>query len=298
MLTIPFTALTRSTTQPLIVYTARSLTSAQASVNGEPVFLEQQRMYRFLDLLDGWAHLDSHIGFVPMSYLDPATIRVDELSYLELSKRYEKITAPIVFPTDSIIVPVQRTFTTDVIARSIIAKPNHTYSSNDIRTIVSLYYTYAFQVGVDWVVALAQAIHETDWFRSWWSAPPRRNMAGIGVTGESASTKPAHGSWVYNERTRRWYRGYVFDSLDSAVKNHIALLLIYASQTFSETQEALVAESYFRNSYRRHPYRGLCSRWVDLNGRWAVPGTTYAQRIATIATSLLEKTVKAEQQSP
>ena len=33
---------------------------------------------------------------------------------------------------------------------------------------------------------------------------------------------------------------------------------------------------------------GVADQWVDLNGRWAWPGTTYAQKIAGIAEEILE----------
>ena len=32
--------------------------------------------------------------------------------------------------------------------------------------------------------------------------------------------------------------------------------------------------------------------WIDLNGRWAVPGNTYGQRIMNIFQQILEEPVK------
>jgi hypothetical protein len=33
--------------------------------------------------------------------------------------------------------------------------------------------------------------------------------------------------------------------------------------------------------------RGIAYRWVGFNGVWAVPGRTYAQKLATIANSFI-----------
>jgi hypothetical protein len=34
---------------------------------------------------------------------------------------------------------------------------------------------------------------------------------------------------------------------------------------------------------KKHKLLGVAPTWVDLNGRWAYPGKTYAQAIANIA---------------
>jgi hypothetical protein len=39
---------------------------------------------------------------------------------------------------------------------------------------------------------------------------------------------------------------------------------------------------------RANKLTGAAPRWIDLNGRWAVPGTTYGQRIIAIANQLLK----------
>src|SRR4051794_14152901 len=55
--------------------------------------------------------------------------------------------------------------------------------NNDIVRIVNLYQRIGEKVGLDWFLAIAQMAHETGSLTSWWSQPPRRNPAGIGVTG-------------------------------------------------------------------------------------------------------------------
>ena len=56
-------------------------------------------------------------------------------------------------------------------------------NNNDITRIVDNYQRIGELVGLDWFLAIAQMAHETGSLTSWWSQPPRRNLAGIGVTG-------------------------------------------------------------------------------------------------------------------
>jgi hypothetical protein len=39
---------------------------------------------------------------------------------------------------------------------------------------------------------------------------------------------------------------------------------------------------YDANAFDHFLYKGQAPRWVDLDGRWAVPGTTYGQTILSI----------------
>ena len=159
------------------------------------------------------------------------------------------------------------------------------YTATDVATIVSAYQRIGAAARVDWFLALAQMAHETGHLSSWWSQRPRRNPAGIGVTGStqagSADDPPGPG-WSWDNW--RWREGWSFNSwANHAVPAHLGRLLAYA---LTDAQ----ADAYQRNliafalAYRGLPqsYRGSAPTIIGLNGRWAVPGTTYGQSIIAL----------------
>jgi hypothetical protein len=161
------------------------------------------------------------------------------------------------------------------------------YSYEDVVAIVEAYQRVGNSVGVDWFLAIAQMAHETGYLTSFWSARPQRNPAGLGVDGSSSATNPGAG-WVYNSQRGRWEKGLSFGSwADEAVSAHIGRMLAYALRDDQATpaQKALIDQAL---SYRALPshLRGVAPTIVGLNGRWAVPGTTYGQRILSVMMSL------------
>jgi len=167
--------------------------------------------------------------------------------------------------------------------------------SNDITRIVNDYQRIGELVGLDWFLAIAQMAHETGSLTSWWSQPPRRNLAGIGVTGAwraglpDGSSGPAPGpAWAWNDQLSRWLEGVSFPTWGSdAVPAHLGRLLAYAlpADMGDLTQQTLIAQAL---GYRSLPasYRGSAPTIVGLNGRWAVPGTEYGQRIMALAEAM------------
>jgi len=290
MLLIPFSAKTISSPVQLPVYTSRSFDAPYAMINGSPVYLASDTEYRFRDIQEGWAHLESEIGFIPMSYLDPRSIQIDPNAYKRIVSMVTSRSGAKVHVNDPICTTVQRCHDVEHIYRRIVDNRYHVYPVDTLRFIIDTYYAIGTQAGIDWVMMIAQSIHETDWFRSWWAQPTRHNFAGIGVTGEVLSHRPPDvRRWAYRADDQRWYRGYTFSSVYDGIANHAALLLVYAqpSALWTETQHALVRKSMFALTFQSHPFAGIASRWVDLNGRWAVPGTSYAQQIARVAMLLL-----------
>jgi hypothetical protein len=167
--------------------------------------------------------------------------------------------------------------------------------NNDIVRIVNTYQRIGEQVGLDWFLAIAQMAHETGSLTSWWSQPPRRNLAGIGVTGAwraglpDGSPGPAPGpAWAWSEQLGRWLAGVSFPTWGSdAVPAHLGRLLAYAlpANTGDFTQQSLIAHAI---SYRSLPasHYGSAPTILGLNGRWAVPGTEYGQRIMALAAAM------------
>lgn len=170
----------------------------------------------------------------------------------------------------------------------ILAREHGEYTAYDIsQVIIPAYFRIAQSVGVDPIVAIAQMIHETGNLTSWWSQRPRRNPAGIGVTGATAKTKPSGGSWQFDGTL--WREGLAYaDWIQMSIPSHIGRLLAYAIPKGQGTpaQQSLIA---YALSHRPLPdsYRGAALTLRGLNGRWAVPGTTYADRIAAIANGII-----------
>jgi hypothetical protein len=89
------------------------------------------------------------------------------------------------------------------------------YTSIERVRIAWLYWDVCGPVGVDPLIAVAQLVHETADLTSWWSQRPRRNPAGIGVTG---GKDPKTGEPL----------GVHFPGWSWAVRAHVGRLLLYA----------------------------------------------------------------------
>ena len=154
----------------------------------------------------------------------------------------------------------------------IIKKHNHhTYTDAELTAIVKAYaYTAPF-AGVSLGVILAQAVHECTWFASWWAAPPRRNPAGIGVTGATYGVQPLRPPSALNP-DGKWHAGVSFPTWGpDAVDAHVGRLAAYALPLGSETQQqarlVAIAGRWRAISAR---VRGVATTVNGLGGTWAV----------------------------
>jgi hypothetical protein len=192
------------------------------------------------------------------------------------------------FSADSPILSASIQGTPDQCSRFILSRPHGEYNEVDVTTgIVSAYFAVCASVGMDPVMLLAQMIHETGCLTSWWSQRPRRNPAGIGVTGRTSPSQPATGAWALHDAV--WAEGVSFPSWkDDSIPAHAGRLLAYAMRDdqANPAQQTMIARAM---SYRPLPanFRGVAPSWRGLNGRWAVPGTTYADKIAEIANAII-----------
>ncbi len=192
-------------------------------------------------------------------------------------------TAPIIGVP---IIPRERAINAAV--GLLIARPYRTLPPETIRHIVETYADIGTVVGVDWLCAIAQMIHETGGLTSFFSQPPRHNLAGIGVTGAASVAPREDPLWHYDPQRNKWVYGVSFPSYEHAVRAHLGRLLAYAlpKDRRSNEQQACINEAL---SYRALPLQlhGSAPRWIDLNGKWAVPGQTYGQRIIQIANQII-----------
>ena len=192
------------------------------------------------------------------------------------------------FSADSPILCTSVQGTPEQCSRYMLVRAHGEYNEVDIASvIVPAYFSVCASVGMEPVMLLAQMIHETGCLTSWWSQRPRRNPAGIGVTGRTSSTQPSAGAWALRDGV--WAEGVSFPSWkDDSIAAHAGRLLAYAlpDQLTSDAQRSMIARAL---SYRALPanFRGVAPIWRGLNGRWAVPGATYADKIAEIANAML-----------
>ncbi len=160
-------------------------------------------------------------------------------------------------------------------------------SPEEVHLIVWHYWDVSTQVGLDPLLVLAQCIHETDNLNSWWSQPPRRNLAGLLVTGERRYSAPPPNemhAWAWQPERGVWWRGFSFPDWETSVRRHVGLLLAYTlrDDQASGIQRGLIAEALGNRPFSAS-LRGCTSAPVHLNGRWAVPGYSYGQNIANVA---------------
>jgi|GEM_PF-320040 len=120
------------------------------------------------------------------------------------------------------------------------------------------YLTLGKYYGIRGDVAFAQAIHETDYFRFTGVVnPEQNNFAGIGATGGDT-------------------RGARFESEEEGVLAQLQHLYAYATTKPLPNQYPLVDPRFHLVD------RGSAPTWTALNGKWAVPGTTYGQSILAL----------------
>jgi N-acetylmuramoyl-L-alanine amidase len=128
-----------------------------------------------------------------------------------------------------------------------------TITPQSVLAFCKLYLDEGKAEGVRGDIAFCQSIHETGYFDFKGDVvPEQNNYAGIGTTGGGA-------------------KGQYFVNPQMGIRGQIQHLKAYASKdalvnTCVDPRFSLVT-------------RGIAPNWTDLNGRWAVPGTTYGQSI-------------------
>jgi hypothetical protein len=148
------------------------------------------------------------------------------------------------------------------------ARPHGRYSDANVRTIVSLYEETATAVGLDPLLVVAQMVLETGNLSSEWSQRPRRNPAGIGVTGAPGE-------------------GVSFSSWKLAVRAHVGRLLAYSLASGEETPAQLkLIDEALKVRPLPERLRGGASNLGKLSGTWAAD-TQYATKIVRVANEIV-----------
>jgi hypothetical protein len=168
-----------------------------------------------------------------------------------------------------------------ILARNPLARPY-------VAGLVNRYYEQELTWGLRADLLLCQCLHETGLMTSWWSQAPRRNLCGLGVTGEVRTTAPAAGEagrWAAHPNGK-WYKGLSFASYQQAACAHYGHMWAYVGAARPNPAldvRAAVCDPRFRLAREiaiaRH-YQIVTLN--DLDGRWAVPGENYSNSIMNL----------------
>jgi N-acetylmuramoyl-L-alanine amidase len=149
----------------------------------------------------------------------------------------------------------------------LLGKSHGGYTDDDVETIVDSYYATATAVGLDPLLVVAQMSEETAHLTSFWSQRPRRNFAGIGVTGEDGV-------------------GNKFPSLTAGIRAHTGRLLAYVlpAGAGNPAQAALITEALHARDLPPDR-RGIAPTLAGLSGKWATD-KDYAAKVASVANQI------------
>ncbi|MGG1630828.1 N-acetylmuramoyl-L-alanine amidase [Rossellomorea sp. NRS-1567] len=140
--------------------------------------------------------------------------------------------------------------------------------NRDASLLGEFYLFYGNLYGIRGDVAYSQALHETNYFRFTGQVKPdQNNYAGIGTTGPGND-------------------GASFKTPEEGVLAHIQHLYAYASTNPIPQGQSLVDPRFSLVT------RGSAKNWTDLNGKWAVPGTTYGQSILSVFNRNIKNAIK------
>ena len=161
------------------------------------------------------------------------------------------------------------------------------YTIGDYRYILMAYDTIAKEANINPYFAVAQMIKETDWLRSWWAARPRRNPAGLGVTGETKQSNVRLGAEWALRQDITYVRGYSFPDWKISAKAHIGHILgyMYSDKQLTKEQREIVIHDPRRNVIPE-TIRGKVTQLKDLDGKWNSGAAGYGKSIAILANVL------------
>jgi N-acetyl-anhydromuramyl-L-alanine amidase AmpD len=153
----------------------------------------------------------------------------------------------------------------------LLARPHGSYDERQVRTIARLYDETSRAVGLDPLLVVAQMVLETGNLSSFWSQPPRRNPAGIGVTGVPGE-------------------GISFPNWKAAVPAHVGRLLAY---TLPKGGGNAAQKQLIKSALAVRPLPddvfGVAKTLTGLAGTWA-HDPSYATKVARVAKEISAST--------
>lgn len=126
--------------------------------------------------------------------------------------------------------------------------------------LITIFYNEAIDEGIRPDIVFAQALLETGYFKFGGDVVPlQNNFCGLGTTGNGRA-----GAWFF--------------SAQIGVRAQVQHLLGYAS-TLPPKKEIVDPRYMLLKNSKNF---GSVKTWTELNGKWAVPGNNYGQKILKI----------------
>jgi hypothetical protein len=146
----------------------------------------------------------------------------------------------------------------------LLGHPHGVYDERRVQTIARLYDDTSRSAGLDPLLVVSQMVLETGNLSSFWSQPPRRNPAGIGVTGVPGE-------------------GVSFPNWKTAVTAHVGRLLAYTLPKGggNATQKQLIKKALEVRPLPSDRF-GVAKTIGGLAGTWAMD-PKYATKLAGVA---------------
>ena len=124
-------------------------------------------------------------------------------------------------------------------------------------------------------LAFAQALKETGYFQFYGSVQAfQNNFCGLGASGvENTGGEALNGADPSRVYSIPGLHGLTFQTVADGVEAHIQHLYAYT------TTDDLPAGCQLLDPRFGYVKRGVAEKWVDLDGRWAIPGDGYGESI-------------------
>lgn len=176
--------------------------------------------------------------------------------------------APVEDQPEAVVGDQEITIMGDAVATSEELRALLKANNPSAPDLVDLYLEIGKIYGVRGDIAFCQAAKETGWWKFGGLAlPEQNNYCGLSVTGRVAAAdedlKGANPLKVHFEEGKH---GAFFDCPASGVEAHIQHLYAYAAtSSLPDGRDLLDPRFALIKS-------GIANRWIDLGGKWAVPG--------------------------
>ncbi len=158
----------------------------------------------------------------------------------------------------------------------LIAKANASgLEFKPIPDLAKLYIDIGKEYGIRGDIAFCQAAKETGYWQFTGSVmPEQNNYCGLWATGSPLTGQESLNGADPNQVTfTAGLHGATFTTPAAGVEAHIQHLYAYATRNPLPAGEVLVDPRFALVN------KGIAPAWLQLNARWAVPGTTYGQSI-------------------
>jgi len=158
----------------------------------------------------------------------------------------------------------------------LIAKANaNGLEFKPIPDLAELYIKIGAEYGIRGDIAFCQAAKETCYWQFTGSVQPgQNNYCGLWATGSALTGQESlNGADPTRVSFQAGLHGATFITPAAGVEAHIQHLYAYATKNPLPSGKVLVDPRFILVN------RGIAPSWLQLNARWAVPGTTYGQSI-------------------